>query len=136
MTRDGGRLSGKVNLGEDKTCFISVPYNDGLKVKVNGKSAEYSRVFGDFIKVDLPAGENEVTVSMVPKGFVAGVLISLAGAALLAVYLLFAKKLKNTAIADKAVTAILMTASVVTFFMVYIYPLAVKIGSLEDPPVK
>ncbi|MCR5141362.1 MAG: YfhO family protein [Ruminococcus sp.] len=136
MTRKGGKLSGKVTLDEEKSCFISVPYNDGLKVKVNGKRTEFTRVFGDFIKIDLPAGENEVTVSMVPKGFAAGVLISVLGAAVLTVYLLFAKKLGRTPIVDKVITAVVLAASAVTFIMVYIYPLAVKIRSLETPPVK
>ncbi len=136
MTKDRGRLSGKVKLDEEKSCFISVPYNDGLVVKVNGKRTDFDRVFSDFIKIDLPAGENEVTVSMVPKGFAAGVVISLVGAAFLVLYTLFSAKLGSTAVLDKVLTVMIMLTAAVTFIMVYIYPLMVKIGSLEDPPVK
>lgn len=136
LSRSGGKLSGSVTLDSEKSCFISVPYNDGLIVKVNGKKADYSRVFSDFICIDLPAGESTVTVSMIPKGFAAGVIISLLGAGLLAVYLLFGTKLEGkTAVADKVLTAAIILASVAVFVMVYIYPLVVKIGSLEDPPV-
>ncbi|MBR1724922.1 MAG: YfhO family protein, partial [Ruminococcus sp.] len=136
MSRSGGKLSGSVKLNTEKSCFISVPYNEGLIVRVNGRRANFSRVFSDFIKVDLPAGESEVTVTMIPKGFIPGVVISLAGLALLVAYSLMSKRLDKAAVIDKVLTAAMLTAAALAFILVYIYPLAVKISTMETPPPK
>ena len=65
------------------TCLISLPYDDGFKVKVDGKDVETKKVFDFLLGFDLDIGRHEIEMSFVPKGFREGALISFIGLLLL-----------------------------------------------------
>ena len=75
----GGRLAGSVSTNSPSVCLLSIPYNRGLSVKVNGKEVSYRRVFSDLTAIDLDAGVSEIEISFIPEGFIAGLLISAVG---------------------------------------------------------
>ena len=64
--------------------FLSVGYDEGLTLKINGKKADLYEVYDGFTAFYLQAGENEIEITYTPTGFVAGLLISLAGVGLIA----------------------------------------------------
>ncbi|WP_443713225.1 YfhO family protein, partial [Ruminococcus sp.] len=82
LTDNDGKLSGSVNAKAGQKCVLQIPYQDGLKIKVNGESVSYSKVFGDLVCFDLQEGENSITVTNVPKGFYAGLALPILGVAL------------------------------------------------------
>lgn len=125
--KDGCVLAGSCILDDEQTCFVSLPYNEEYTVSVNGSKAEYKKAFSDFICFDLPKGKSEIEITYTPKGFAAGVFISIIGAAALAAYIAFAKKLDRALAFDKYAAYIMTAASALVFAAVYIFPMLVNI---------
>ncbi len=85
----------KGNYNSEKSgqyLFLSVPYDKGFTAFVNGKEREISRTLGGFMAIELDEGENEIEFTFSPQGFKTGVLISIVGAILLALWLAFRNK--------------------------------------------
>ncbi len=74
-TKIGGRY--EANGGE--CVFLSIPYDEGMSLKINGKSAKLSEVYGGFTAFYLQAGVNEIEISFRPQGFLFGLILSLLG---------------------------------------------------------
>ncbi len=107
------RIRGTVNAGAAGAMFTSIPYDAGWRVKVDGKAVstypldkavpdgveEEDNRGGALLGFDIPAGEHTVELVFVPKGFAAGVLLSVLSVALLVAVTLFsgryAARVKN-----------------------------------------
>ena len=46
-----------MNAKAGQKCVLQIPYQEGLKIKVNGKAVSYDKVFGDLVSFDLQEGE-------------------------------------------------------------------------------
>lgn len=79
-------LSGKV-ISDGGTLFFSIPYLDTFHVRVDGKEVAYNKVVGTFIGIEVEAGEHDIVINYLPKGFKIGGLVSLIGIFLTGVYL-------------------------------------------------
>lgn len=124
FTQDGGKLTGKCDSNGSESMILSIPYSDNLRIKVNGKSAEVRRAFDDMTMIKLENGTNEIIVTAIPKGFMAGLVLTLIGIALCILYhFKLGKLLSKFHSADKAVTAALLAASAAVFAVIYILPL-------------
>lgn len=95
MKVDGNTVSGKVTAKDGQYLFLSVPYDKGFKAEINGKEAEIYRSMGGFMAIRLTDGENDIRFTMIPKGFIPGVVVSLVGTGLLVLWLAFRDKLKE-----------------------------------------
>ena len=124
-------LYGESDFESAQTVFLSVPYNEGFTVKVNGENVEYRKALSGFMAFDLPAGKCSVDISFKPQGFTAGAVISICGVAATAVYLLLRKKLhpseKLVRTADKVGAAAAAALACIVLLAVYIMPIAVNI---------
>ena len=69
----------KVEVDSDKKqlLFLPIAYNEGYSAKVNGNNKEVVKVFDNFIGVMVDEGENNITLSFIPKGFIPTLLISM-----------------------------------------------------------
>ncbi|SEK42231.1 YfhO family protein [Ruminococcus albus] len=133
FTRKGGKLTGSINANAGQYCLINVPYTDGLRVRINGKSTPCIRVLGDLTAVELTDGENDITVTAMPKGFIAGLIMSIAGAALCILWhFVISKKLKVPEKASKALMWTVMAASLAVFMAVYIVPVLVHLTAEDN----
>ena len=74
---DSDSISGYVNLEKAGTLVLSIPYESGWALKVDGTAAELSPYDELFCSVDLPAGEHEIELIFYPDGLNAGICISL-----------------------------------------------------------
>ncbi len=83
------KLSGTVNAEKDGVLYLSVPYEDGWSVQVDGKKAELLTMFGAMSGVKLTAGTHNITLTYSPKGFVPGLMISIMSIAVLIVLYLY-----------------------------------------------
>ena len=86
LTVDGNVVSGTYSTEEDATVFLSIPYEDGWTLYVDGEEAEYRELAGTFIGFDLEAGEHEVRLVYSTPGLRAGAALSCTGIALFAAY--------------------------------------------------
>ena len=83
--------------------FLSVGYDEGLTLKINGKKAKLYEVYDGLTAFYLQSGENEIEITYTPSGFVTGVLISLAGMGLIvAAWVLWLKKKRRLDLPEKA----------------------------------
>ncbi|MCD8019298.1 MAG: YfhO family protein, partial [Clostridiales bacterium] len=75
MTSDA--ISGTVTAGEDQTLFLSIPYDTGWKIRVDGESVEAEAIGDAFLSIPLSEGEHTITMHYVPNGFSVGWKLSL-----------------------------------------------------------
>lgn len=83
---------------EEASLLLTIPYEDGWKVKVNGQAAEYARLEGMFIGIDVPAGESTIEMVYETPGQTAGILVSAASIMLFYVWEYIRKRPGSTRI--------------------------------------
>ncbi len=69
-------LSGRISLDESRRLILSVPYEDGWTVWINGEKAEGELFGGCLMAFDLEAGEYEIVMKYRPAGDVAGIVVT------------------------------------------------------------
>ena len=129
LTEDGGGiLSGSCTVSEPKTCLLSLPYNEGLRVRINGRKVPVRRVLSGLTAFDLEQGRNDITVSFVPSGLGAGLGLTALGAALTVLGAVLKKRGKRLSLRVCSGLWIAMTAlSGTVFALIYVMPLIVNI---------
>ena len=94
-------LVGTINVKSDnKYLFVSIPYDEGWKIYVDGKKVEYESLFDSFIGIKLNKGKHTISMKYIPKGFNIGIVISLFTVVLSLIYNI-TKKSKKTLLNKK-----------------------------------
>lgn len=88
----GNTLKGSIDLDNDQMLFMSIPYDKGWNVYVDGKKTEITKVYGSFIGIDMNPGKHEVMLKYVSEGFYAGLIISMIAWAVFILIVIFQKK--------------------------------------------
>lgn len=100
---DGNSLQGTVTAEDDQILFTSIPYEPGWTVKVDGKklfttgspdndgNCQYECLKA-MIYIPLTAGTHTITMSYLPPGFAAGVVLLFVGIAMCVVFYRYDKK--------------------------------------------
>lgn len=78
-------VSGSINAANTGVMFLSVPYDTGWTVKVDGQKVETMPLGEGFMGIELEAGTHQVEMSYCPTGFVMGLILSFISLALLVV---------------------------------------------------
>ena len=82
--------------GTEAILCLTIPYDEGWKVTVDGEKAETERVLKDaFTGIRLSAGTHRITLSYMPRGFVPGALSSVICILLIILCGVFEKKHKK-----------------------------------------
>ncbi len=89
---DNHGFTAKINTPTEELVFFSVPFEKGWSASVNGKEAEIEKVNAGFMAVRVPKGESTIRFDYKTPGLRAGALLTLLGFVLLALYMLFMKK--------------------------------------------
>ncbi len=92
---DSEGFSANISLDTEKMVFFSVPYDKGWKAYVNGEPAEIVKANYGFMAVKADAGENHITFEYDTPGLTTGFVVSLAGIALLAAYMIISGRRKK-----------------------------------------
>ncbi|MBR2647084.1 MAG: YfhO family protein [Clostridia bacterium] len=77
-------ITGSYTAKGGECVFLSVAYNEGMSLKINGKKAELYEVYDGFTAFYLKAGKNDIRLTFTPQGFVGGLCITLVGVGLFA----------------------------------------------------
>ncbi|MBQ4464500.1 MAG: YfhO family protein [Oscillospiraceae bacterium] len=93
FTYDAGGFDADITLERDKMVFFSVPYESGWTAYVNGEPVEIEKVDNGFMAIRCGAGEDHITFRYRLPGLTGGIVLTLAGAVLLALYLALGKSL-------------------------------------------
>ncbi len=92
---DSTHCSGKLNLTESGRLILSIPYEKGWRVCINGEKV-IPALFGDtFMAFDLEAGEYLLEMHYVPEGKVAGIIVSIV-CVVIFVFLMIYRKIKHS----------------------------------------
>ncbi len=70
------KLFGTVSTKENQDMVISIPYNSGWHVMVDGRSCDTYRAFGVFLGVEIEPGNHTVEMVFYPSGLRLGVMLS------------------------------------------------------------
>ncbi|WP_194608232.1 YfhO family protein [Clostridium vitabionis] len=77
------RITGEVTMREAGTLFLSIPYDSGWRVTIDGNKSIIYKMFDAFSGIDLEAGTHTIALCYTPQGFRPGICISLSGLLLL-----------------------------------------------------
>ena len=123
----GGKVIGKAESGK---YLISLPYKDNYSITLDGEKIEYSKALSGFIALQIPHS-GEIEISFVPKGFYAGLTLTLLGLASAIWILTLIKKeyIYNEKIKNIVYGIFLGGCGIVTLW-VYIIPIIVNLSTL------
>ena len=71
------------------TCMVSLPYDKGFTVYVDGKKVDIKTVFDCFLGFDVDRGSHTINIVYMPRGFILGLGMTLLGIALLIMFYYF-----------------------------------------------
>ena len=87
------RINYTMNVKEEGKCIVTLPYDKGFKVMIDGKEVESEAIFDFFLGFKLEKGEHNILITYVPSGFKMGLLITFIGIiSLISLYILDKKK--------------------------------------------
>lgn len=72
-------IKGSINVKEDSYFTLSIPYDKGFNIKVDGKEVSYELVNTSFIGFELDKGYHEIEISYTAPLYKLGVVISIIG---------------------------------------------------------
>ena len=87
-----GGITGTADAQSGQSLFLSVPWYNGIKVRVNGQTVHVKQVLDCFMEIPLPGGHSEITVSYIPMGIIPGTVISISAILLVIIYRMFRGK--------------------------------------------
>ncbi|WP_124057680.1 YfhO family protein [Vaginisenegalia massiliensis] len=77
-------LKGQIKISDDsKWLYTSIPYDKGWQVKVDGKTVKTQEIWSSLLAFPISAGQHEIKMTFVPRGFYLGLVVSLVALALL-----------------------------------------------------
>ena len=89
---DSTHIKGSMTAHEDGILMLSIPFDEGWKIMVDGEKAEQFPVGEGLMGIDLAEGEHTVNMSYIPVGFIPGLLIT---AASLLIWILYVRYVKR-----------------------------------------
>lgn len=90
------RLEGNINVTKDNQyLFLSIPYEKGWNIYIDGKKTKYEKIYDAFIGIKLDKGYHEIKMVFYPYGLNIGIIISSISVAILIIYFAIIKKGKN-----------------------------------------
>ncbi len=93
VNEKGHLLQGTVDVsGEYDYLYTSIPYEEGMRVTVDGKNTDADKILGGLIGLKLEEGTHEIIIDYVPKGLKSGLIVSITCLFGTVVYLQMRKK--------------------------------------------
>ncbi len=126
LTRSGNTISGTA-VAEESGEYLLLPliYDSGYTATVNGADAEVFQVFDAFLAVRLEGGENTITLTYLPRGFSAGLLLTALGGCAFAAALWAQRRLRGHRCRwlEWACYVLVIGLAVAVVLFVYIFPM-------------
>ena len=74
---EDNKIKGDINLDSASNVMLSVPYEKGWIIRVNGKRVDYDVAYDTFILLNLDRGVNKIEMKFIPPGSIIGGIISI-----------------------------------------------------------
>ena len=95
VTVSGNHVLGEITAEESGTLLMTIPYNKGWRIKIDGQDTDYLDVAGALIGIPILQGTHQIEMSFTPPGFFIGCMISCISLAALIITVLVLKKYRN-----------------------------------------
>ncbi len=121
-----GKIGGRYEAKGGEPVFLSIPYDEGLTLKINGKKAELYTVYGGFTAFYLEEGVNDIQITFRPKGFILGLATSMVGVVLISVEIWLLKRYREKIsyrVAENVAYYGVLIVGIVVVLMIYILPM-------------
>lgn len=79
----------------DGKCVVTLPFDKGWTIKVDGKKVEFDKLYDFFISFDLNSGKHRIEMNYYPNGLNLGILLSFIGFLMLFILFINKKKLMD-----------------------------------------
>lgn len=127
LEEDGSGLYGTYTAKSKECVFLSVPYNDGLTLKINGEQCPMYEVYDGFIGFYVQAGVNEIEITFAPQGMVFGFVLTVFGIGIGIFLCVWNRRKKERFTLPEKVDAIghylAIVAGVAVICLVYVLPI-------------
>ena len=87
-------ICGKVKAKEDGIMFLSIPYEKGWKVYIDGEKTETFKLLQAMLGVRVGKGEHDIRIEYTPEGFPLGVTITIVSLILIVLIVFFERQRK------------------------------------------
>lgn len=87
MTVTNGKIEGRYEAKGGECVFLSIAYDKGLTLRINGEKRTLYEVYGGFTAFYLEEGDNEIQITFCPQGFTLGLGVSIFGGVLLILWM-------------------------------------------------
>ena len=77
LEKTGPGLSGTVKTDAGGTIMLSVPYDNGWRLYVDGEEESMEKIFGAFLGFEILPGEHDIRLSYAAPGFRMGIIVSI-----------------------------------------------------------
>lgn len=89
---NSAHLKGKISVDSETLVLLTIPYDEGFKIKVDGQEIEYKEAFDALISFRVSEGNHIIEIIYCPKGFKVGAIISLLTGMVIVGYLILERK--------------------------------------------
>ncbi len=87
-------ICGKINAKEDGVMFLSIPYEKGWKVYIDGEKTETCKLLQAMLGVKVKSGEHDIRIEYTPEGFPLGVTSTFISLVLIVLLMVYERKQK------------------------------------------
>lgn len=128
MTVEKGKIKGMYEAKGGECVFLSIAYDKGLTLKINGKKQSLQEVYGGFTAFYLEEGVNEIEITFRPQGFTLGVGVSIFGGVIVLLWVCLRgrkivwKKGRGSLLENIAYYGVLVAGTLVVA-MIYVVPM-------------
>lgn len=127
LKENGGKIEGEAKSGR---YFVSLPYKDNYKITLNGEKLNFSKALSGFIAIDIPS-DGYLKIEFTPKGFYAGIAISVLGLALIFLLSFWWKKERSYGeLLSGSVYGVFLGGFGAAVLWVYIIPIIVNLADM------
>ena len=120
-------ITANLNSSHIGEMFLSLPYNDGYKITLNGEKIDYYRCLTGFTQITADS-PGELKITFTPPSFMLGASLSVIGIALtIALFALYKKLYLIPDLIKKAVFILFVSVSTVFLLAVYILPVLINL---------
>ena len=119
------KLSGTVTARSGDALFTSFAYDEGYRIKINGKKAKTFSLNG-FLAIELQEGVNNVTMGFIPSGLAFAIVVFLLGVLALVAFVKFNKQVQEFKTLDLACNYAVFALGAFVFMAIYLMPVVVN----------
>ncbi|MBQ8534041.1 MAG: YfhO family protein [Clostridia bacterium] len=127
LTQNGGELLGSVQKDAPRYAFLGIPYKEGMRVLIGGEEVDVKKALTGFVTFDTEGLSGEIEITYVPKGFYAGILLTLLGVAAVLLIVLF--KNSYPPVLHKTATVMFNILFIIFILAVYILPVIINMSA-------